>query len=162
MDPRLTTLIAEAERSGTMLTRAMQVNEMASAPVQNLIKLNGRYYNAAITSIKRSHNITDGENAGRTKPPSAIMIRDVVGTYVSYTVTFEVKGTDVAEYDDMILTLSKPVDSIPVVMPYGQGSLSFDAYVTKVEDELLNNIGGVRRWGNCSVTFTPMRAQYMP
>lgn len=162
MDSRLTALIAEAQRSGAMLARAQQVNETAPVPIQDLIQLNGRYYKAAITSLKRTHNITDGENAGRTKPPLAVMIRDIVGTYVSYTITFDVKGMDVAEYDDMILTLAKPVDSIPVVMPYGQGSMSFAAYITKVEDELLNNIGGVRRWGNCTVTFTPMRAQYMP
>lgn len=130
--------------------------------MQDLIQLNGRYYNAAITSLKRAHNITDGENGGRTKPPLAEMIRDVIGTFVSYTAVFEVKSGDTAEYDDMILTLSQPVDYIPVVMPYGQGTLEFDAYVTKVEDELLNNIGGVRRWGKCSVTFTPMRPQIKP
>jgi hypothetical protein len=54
------------------------------------------------------------------------------------------------------------VDYIPIVMPYGQGSLSFNAYITKVEDELLSNIGGVRRWGKCTVTFTPMKAQIKP
>lgn len=130
--------------------------------MQDLIFINGRYYNAAITSLKRTHDITDGDNAGRTKPPLAEMIRDVVGTFISYTATFEVTSGDVSEYDDMILTLSQPVDYIPITMPYGQGSISFDAYVTKVEDELKNNIGGKRRWGNCKVTFTPMRAQIKP
>ena len=130
--------------------------------MQDLICLNGRYYNAAITSLKRTHNITDGENAGRTKPPLAEMIRDIIGTFVSYTATFEVKSNDVDEYDDMVLTLSQPVDFIPVIMPYGQGTLSFDAYITKVEDQLESNINGVRRWGKCSVTFTPMRAQINP
>lgn len=130
--------------------------------MQNLISINGRYYNAAITSLKRTHDITDGDNAGRTKPPLAEMIRDVVGTFVSYTANFEVTSGNIAEYDDMVLTLSQPVDYIPVIMPYGQGSLSFDAYVTKVEDELITNIGGKRRWGKCKVTFTPMRAQIKP
>ena len=130
--------------------------------MQNLISINGRYYNAAITSLKRTHDITDGENAGRTKPPMAEMIRDIVGTFVSYTATFEVTSGDVNEYDDMVATLVQPVDYIPIVMPYGQGSLSFDAYITKVEDELKSNFGGTRRWGNCKVTFTPMRAQITP
>lgn len=130
--------------------------------MQRLISINGRYYNAAITSLKRTHDITDGENAGRTKPPLAEMIRDVVGTFISFTATFEVTSRDVAEYDDLVLTLSQPKDYIPITMPYGQGSLSFDAYVTKVEDELINNIGGKRRWGNLKVTFTPMRPQIKP
>lgn len=130
--------------------------------MQDLIQLNGRYYNAAITSLKRTHDITDGDNAGRTKPPLAEMIRDIVGTFISYTAVFEVKSSNVAEYDDMVLTLSQPVDFIPVVMPYGQGTLAFDAYISKVEDELINNNGGIRRWGHCTVTFTPMRAQVRP
>ena len=90
------------------------------------------------------------------------MIRDIIGTFISYTAVFEVKSGSVAEYDDMVATLSQPVDYIPVVMPYGQGTLSFDAYITKVEDELITNIGGVRRWGHCTVTFTPVRAQIRP
>lgn len=130
--------------------------------MQDLIKLNGRYYNAAITSLKRTHNVTDGDNAGRTKAPLAEMIRDIIGTFISYTATFEVTSGDVDEYDDMVVTLSQPVDYITIEMPYGQGWMSFDAYVTKVEDELINNIGGVRRWGHCTVTFTPMRAQIRP
>lgn len=130
--------------------------------MQDLIQLDGRYYNAAITSLKRTHNITDGENAGRTKPPLAEMIRDIIGTFISYTAVFEVKSGSVAEYDDMVATLSQPVDYIPVAMPYGQGTLAFDAYITKVEDELITNIGGVRRWGHCTVTFTPVRAQIRP
>lgn len=130
--------------------------------MQDLIKLNGRYYNAAITSLKRTHNVTDGDNAGRTKAPLAEMIRDIIGTFISYTATFEVTSGDVDEYDDMVVTLSQPVDYVPIEMPYGQGWMSFDAYVTKVEDELINNIGGVRRWGHCTVTFTPMRAQIRP
>ena len=81
---------------------------------------------------------------------------------MSYTAVFEVKSGSVTEYDDMVATLSQPVDYIPVVMPYGQGTLSFDAYITKVEDELINNIGGTRRWGHCTVTFTPVRAQIRP
>lgn len=130
--------------------------------MQDLIKLNGRYYNVAITSLKRSQNITDGENAGRTKPPLAEMIRDIIGNFVSYTAVFEMKNGCENEYDDMIDTLSQPVKYIPVVMPYGQGSLAFDAYVTKVEDELASNFGGVRRWARCTVTFTPIRAQIRP
>lgn len=153
----IATVQSEAARSAALLQRATSDEE-----TQSLIKLNGRYYHVAITNLERTINITDGENAGRTKPPAAEMIRDIVGVYVGYSATFEVKTDDISEYDDMILTLSQPVDSIPVVMPFGQGTLSFDAYVTKIKDKLLTNINGVRRWGNCTVEFTPMRAQIKP
>ena len=147
----------EAERSGRLLTAAAAV----PPGIDPLLKINGRYYAVAVGSVKRVHNITDGEAAGRTKPPEAVMIRDVVGTFVSYSMTLEDKG-DPTAYDDLILSLTRPVDSIRVELPYGQHSLTFDAYVSKVEDELLSNLGGVRRWGNCTVTFTPMRAQIKP
>ena len=136
--------------------------------MQDLIQINGTCYNAAITSLKRSQNVTDSDNAGRTKAPAAEMIRDVIGTFVSYTATFEVGraadgSEDTTAYDALVLARSQPVDYVPVVMPYGQGTLAFDAYVTKVEDELLLNLGaGKRRWGGLKVTFTPMRPQYRP
>lgn len=153
-------VIAEAVRSAGLVRQATET------PVtQQLMQINSRYYHVAITKIERTINITDGENAGRTKPPVADMIRDIVGVFISYNAIFEVKGGDVNEYDDMILSLcdiSGGKESIPVVMPFGQGSLAFDAYVTKIHDELLSNFGGVRRWGNCSVEFTPMRAQIKP
>lgn len=79
-----------------------------------------------------------------------------------HRITFQQFSGELDGYDDMVATLSQPVDYIPVVMPYGQGTLSFDAYITKVEDELITNIGGVRRWGHCTVTFTPVRAQIRP
>lgn len=154
------TVIAEAIRSADMVRAASD-----TPTTQQLIQLNGRYYHVAITNLEMTINITDGENAGRTMPPSAEMIRDIVGVFISYTATFETKEMDVTEYDDMILTLcdiSGGKESIPVVMPFGQGSLTYDAYVTKIKHKLLSNFGGVRRWGNCSVEFTPMRAQIKP
>lgn len=150
-------VIQEAVRSARMVAEASR-----SPTQQRLIQLNSRYYNVAITKLHRTINITDGENAGRTKPPRAEMIRDIVGVFISYSATFEVKSGDVGEYDDMILTLAQPVDFIPVIMPFGQGTLAFDAYVTKIEDDLQSNFGGVRRWGGCAVEFTPMRAQIRP
>lgn len=151
-------VISEAVRSAGLVRAVSET----PATTQQLVKLNGRYYHVAITNLERTINITDGENAGRTKPPAADMIRDIVGVFIGYTAGFEVKEGDVTEYDDMILTLAQPMDYIPVVMPFGQGTLAFDAYITKIKDKLLNNIGGVRRWGNCTVEFTPMRAQIKP
>ena len=150
-------VVREAVRSAQMVAAASRTPAQ-----QRLVQLNGRYYNVAITKLHRTINITDGENAGRTKPPQAAMIRDIVGVFISYSATFEVTSGDVGEYDDMILTLAQPMDFIPVVMPFGQGTLAFDAYVTKIEDDLINNFGGVRRWGGCAVEFTPMRAQIRP
>ena len=130
--------------------------------MQNLVKIANRYFDVYITAIKRTHEITDGENAGRTMPPRVLMIRDIIGTFIPYTIGFETKKLAPAEYDALVAVLVQPVDSIPITVPYGQSEISFDAYVTKVEDELLSNIHGVRRWGNLTVTFTPMEPNIRP
>lgn len=130
--------------------------------MQDLVKIAGRYFDVYITSLKRVHEITDGENAGRTMPPRVLMIRDITGTFIPYTIGFETKKLSPGEYDALVAVLVQPVDSIPITVPYGQSSISFDAYVTKVEDELLSNINGVRRWGNLTVTFTPMEPNIRP
>lgn len=130
--------------------------------MQDLVKIAGRYFDVYITSLKRTHEITDGENAGRTMPPRVLMIRDIIGTFIPYTIGFETKKLSPDEYDALVAALVQPVDSIPITVPYGQSEISLDAYVTRVEDELLNNIKGVRRWGNLTVTFTPMEPNIRP
>lgn len=130
--------------------------------MQDLVQVSGRYYNVAITSVRRTHNITDGDNAGRTKPPRALMIRDVIGTFIPYTIAFETKQLSTNEYDAFVAALVQPVDFVPVTLVYGQRSISFNAYITKVEDELVSNLNGVRRWGKLTVTFTPMEPNIRP
>lgn len=130
--------------------------------MQDLIQIAGRYYDVAITSMQRSHNVTDGENAGRTKPPRALMIRDIIGTFISYTIGFETKKLSPSEYDALVSALAQPVDSVPIAVAYGQEEIHFDAYITQVEDELLSNFNGLRHWGNLKVTFTPMEPNLRP
>ena len=70
-------VISEAVRSAGLVRTASE-----TPATQQLIQLNGRYYHVAITNLERTINITDGENAGRTKSPAADMIRDIVGVFV--------------------------------------------------------------------------------
>ena len=130
--------------------------------MEDLIQINGRGYRAAIASLKRAHNITDGENAGRTMAPRALMIRDIIGTFISYTLTFETKALDAEEYDALVAALVQPVDSVSFTAAYGQRQITFDAYISKVEDEFLGIFQGVRRWGRLAVTFTPMEPNIPP
>lgn len=130
--------------------------------MQQLVSIDGDFYNVAVTSVKRTHNITDGDNAGRSAAPDGVMIRDVIGTYMQYVVSFEQKGDDHADYAAMINALSQPVDFVTMELPYDQGLLEFDAYVSKVEDELQLNLDGVLRWGGCSVTFTAKAPLWRP
>lgn len=129
---------------------------------QNLVAVNGAFYDVAISALKRTANITDGENAGRTAAPAVSMIRDVIGTFYTYVVSFEPKSGKQAHYDALFNALNQPVDSVNLTVPYGQQRNTFEAYVTKVEDELKINRDGVLIWSGMSVTFTAMKPNISP
>lgn len=129
---------------------------------QDIVSVDGVFYDVAISSLKRTSNITDGENAGRTAAPAASMIRDVIGTFYTYVISFEPKSGKQAHYDTLYNALSQPVDFVRLTVPYGQTKKTFDAYVTKVEDELKLNLNGLLVWSGMSVTFTSMDPNITP
>ena len=49
-----------------------------------------------------------------------------------------------------------------VTVPYGQGTVTFEAYVSGVEDELKRMGDGFNRWGGLTVTFTAMSPKRRP
>lgn len=129
---------------------------------QDLVSVDGVFYDVAVGSLKRECDITDGKNAGRTNPPAASMIRDVIGTFFVYVLTIEPKHGKQAQYDAFHDALIQPVDSVQLTVPYGQTSKTFEAYITKVEDELKARRGAIKIWGGMSITFTAMDPNITP
>lgn len=125
--------------------------------------LDGVEYNVFVPrdGIKRSGQIIDGEAAGRSNV-SAVMIRDVKGTFYNYTIQIDTRQTEVEEYDRLYEVLTAPVDSHTLVVPYGQGTIEFQAYVTSAEDILETMEGSVNKWGGLSVNFIAMKPQKTP
>jgi len=128
--------------------------------MQNLVGIDGTYYDLAITSLKPTANITDGDNAGRST--NGIMIRDILGTYLSYVIEFEMKQYDLTEFSALVRKLRQPVKYVSMTVPDLDTDITFDAYITKVEYEYKGIIGGVRRWSGLKVTFTPMAPNIEP
>ena len=128
----------------------------------SVFTLDGVSYNVFVpeNGIRRSGKILDGENAGRT--PSGVMIRDIIGTYYNYSMDIDTQQTDVAEYDTLYEVLTAPVDYHVIVVPYGQGTLTFNAYVTSAEDTLITMADGVNRWGGLTISFVAMKPQRTP
>lgn len=118
--------------------------------------VNGRAYNVVVPDggLKRSGKVLDGENAERAK--SGRMIRDIIGTYYNYSLQLDTANLDVAEYDALYEVLSAPVDYHVITMPYGQGTITFDAYVANVDDELKRMEPGRNLWGNLTFNFIAM------
>lgn len=118
-----------------------------------VFKIDNVSYNVRIPDggLKRSSSVLDGENAGRTK--SGRMIRDIIGTYFNYTLQIETKGLDVAQYDALYEALTAPVDYHTITVPYGQGSLTFQAYISNSEDVLVTMENNRNTWGGLSISF---------
>lgn len=130
--------------------------------MKTLFKVDGVSYNVLVPpkGLKRRANILDGEAADRAK--SGAMIRDIIGTFYNYTLNLDTKGLDVASYDQLFEVLSAPVDYHMIVMPYGQGTLTFKAYISNVEDCLLDKSTDKSIWGDLTVIFTAMAPARTP
>ena len=117
--------------------------------------IDGREYpGIVVMALNRNFQVLDGENTGRSQ--SGLMIRDIIGTYYNYTLELDATEATAEQYDDLYEVLSAPVASHAIVVPYGQTSLAFDAYVTTGDDSLLR-MGEVNRWSGISVKFTAMK-----
>lgn len=124
--------------------------------------IDGRSYDVLVPDggIKRSGKVLDGDNVGRSK--AGRMIRDIIGTYYNYSMEIDAKGLSVGDYDALYETLSAPDDSHRIVVPYGQGKLSFEAYVSNVDDTLLRMQDGQNLWGGLSFNFVATEPKRRP
>lgn len=119
-------------------------------------KIDGRAFRVFVPAegIQRQGRVLDRDAAGRTT--DGTMKRDIVGTYYNYVIQIDAQDLDVSEYDELYEILSAPVNSHTLEVPYGQGTLVFDAYVSNVDDNLKLARNGINLWGDLSVTFTAM------
>lgn len=115
--------------------------------------IDGVAYNVVVPAggLKRSFEVLDGKNAGRLL--SGRMVRDIIGTYYNYELQIEMKDLSPEEYDTLYEALSAPVDAHLVSLPYGQGTLTFRAYVTSGGDALNQMHKGKNYWQGLTVKF---------
>lgn len=121
-----------------------------------VFRLDNIDYNIQVMSLKRKFEVADGDSSGRLQ--NWKMYRDVVGTFYNYTLKVALKDYDVESYDNFYQAISSPIESHVLEIPYGQGILTFDAYVTKGEDDLVNK--GVNNiWDGLTINFIAMEPQ---
>lgn len=123
-----------------------------------MVKVDGTEYGGIVTALQRSFEVVDGENAGRTL--DGVMHRDLIGTYYNYSITINTSRMSQAEYNTLYETISSPVESHNIVVPYGNTVLTFKAYVTNGTDDLIRQYSETNRyWGNLSFNFIAMQPQ---
>ena len=64
-----------------------------------------------------------------------------------------------ADYDALYEVLSAPEDSNKVVLPYGQKTLTFNAYVTSGQDNLIVKTDKESYWNGLTFQFIAMAPQ---
>lgn len=125
-----------------------------------MITIDGKTYHVGVTQLQRSAAVLDGDNAGRTM--SGKMVRDLIGTYYNYELSVSTQKLDYREYDELYDIITAPVDSHRVTLPYGQSTLTFDAYVTNAKDNLICARSGANIWGGLSINFIAMTPAKKP
>lgn len=128
--------------------------------MRTVFLVDGMQFNVSVVSLERRASLRDGSNAGNAI--SGRKIRDLQGTFYDYTVVLNTRDMAGSAYDDLYELLTAPVDSHQVVMPYGQSTLTFEAYIEDVGD-VLKYMGAARNlWGDLEVQFTAMEPQRVP
>lgn len=128
-----------------------------------MFSIDGKEYDVSILfipeeGIERKFNILDGNNAGRLQAKGK-MYRDIIGTFFTYVIKIDTNRLNPQEYDELYETISDPnVDSHTLVVPYGQSTLTFEAYITSGSDKLSRRINGVNYWEGLSLEFVSMQA----
>lgn len=117
--------------------------------------IDGMDFRVFVTSLERSFAVTDNENSGRVQ--SSRMYRDIVGTFYNYKMEVEPNKSYRADYDSFYQIISAPTESHMLIFPYGQETLTFEAYVTNGSDNLKMRNGN--EWSGLSVNFVAMEPQ---
>lgn len=121
---------------------------------------NVSYPTIHVIKLQRKFSIVDGALAGRNVQGD--MIRDVIGTYYNYTLELWCNNMSQTEYSTFYEIISNPVDSHSITVPYGQETLTFDAYITSGDDELKRMTADSNFWQGISINFIAMKPAKRP
>ena len=131
----------------------------------NYVEIDGKPYDVIVSSIQRSPEIRQSENAGATLAEGAEETLDPLGTFITYIVSFTRKQGKEIEFDNLWETLIKPrYDGVWVNIVYNQTKLKYKARFEispQAVDKIDKRTGKVY-WGEISVNIVPTKAQVLP
>lgn len=131
----------------------------------NYVEIDGKPYDVIVSSIQRSPEIRQSENAGETLAEGAEETLDPLGTFITYIVGFTRKQGKEIEFDNLWETLIKPrYDGVWVNIVYNQTKLKYKARFEispQAVDKIDKRTGRIY-WGEISVNIVPTKAQILP
>ena len=126
-------------------------------------KMDGISYDVIVPvgGFKRKGDMLDGANVGRAT--SGAMIFDTIGMYYNYSLTINRSGNNVPAYDALYEALTNPsMRAHTVEMLYGQGTITFTAYVSGITDELDKVENGVQYWDSMTLDIIAVKPYRAP
>lgn len=126
------------------------------------LTMDGRHYRVRVIfgSMEESAELVEGINAA--KMLSGRKSRDLDGTYYSHSMDVEMDPRYPQDYDDLFDALAAPVESHTIVMPHGQGTVTYDAEVSVVRRRGQGVMAGRRRWTGITASFASIRPNLRP
>lgn len=117
------------------------------------IMVDGVHYavNVDYATLVRQFELIEGDNGGRMI--SGRETRDLIGTGYSYTMKLQPDPRYIDDYDALYEVLSAPQESHMITVPYGQGSISFEAMIEGGSDTYQGKVGGKQIWKGLNISF---------
>lgn len=127
-----------------------------------MITVDGINYNAEwVKGLEQIADILNGDNSGRLQGTKSMYL-EYVGTFFNTNGQIRRNSacTD-SEWDRLFLTLANPKNDHTVVIPFGQGTLTTEIYISKVKRKLIKEKEGRKIWEPVyEVTYTAMDSQW--
>jgi len=122
----------------------------------------GKNYDIRVIKLKRSFAKLSTDQSGRVQ--SGNMFIDLIGTFYNYDITIDATDSNRAELDRFWEDISAPKPFVTVVFPYNQSELTFVAYVTQGDQELIRHNPKTRanKWGSIALSFVAQKPQRRP
>lgn len=126
------------------------------------ITMDGVTYQVRVkyNSLEQSFRLEDGPNAGTMM--SGLRERDLLGTYYDYSLSVEPDPAKLEDYNKFFRAISAPVPSHTIVLPDGDGTLTFQAMVYSGAHRFKGTVGGTPRWSGLTVLFESLKPLRTP
>lgn len=114
-----------------------------------------------IDELERSFEKLSTDKSGRVQ--SGKMYINLIGVFYNYKMTIR-RGANCSldDYEKFFEALSAPVPFNVISVPYGQTSITFEAYITKASQKLIRSAHEEHYWGPLSISFISRSPQKVP
>ncbi len=130
-----------------------------------MLEIDGRRFDVTtdfrVTEMERSFEKLSSDQSGRTQDGEMCIF--LIGVYNNYKMTVSRGiGCSLKAYDELFELLSAPVPFNVITVPYGQGTITFEAYITKGSQKLIRQHRKENYWGPITISFVAKSPQKTP